>query len=149
TTGRAAHLFRYDPEDGKLVGLTRLSGGIGLSYGLVRLPDGSLIAGTQADPTGLAVTTDAGSVGHLYRFVIAPDDSVRAEDLGPAVAGQGIYSLAYLPETDEIVGNTWPEGHFFTYDRKAKTFQDHGAIAGHRTYEIPRYADKINQGTDR
>src|SRR6187401_663289 len=52
TTGRAAHFFVYDPKTDEARSLARLPGGIGLSYGLVPLPDGSVIAGTQADPTG-------------------------------------------------------------------------------------------------
>src|SRR5438874_2199360 len=51
TTGRAAHLFVYDPEKDQARDLARLEGGIGLAYALLRLPDGSLIGGTQTDPT--------------------------------------------------------------------------------------------------
>src|SRR5262249_61662802 len=70
------------------------------------------------------------------------------EDLGVPVAGQGIYTLAYLKKSNEIVGNTWPDGHFFTYDLKTKKYKDHGAIAGYRTFETPQHAEDINRGTD-
>src|SRR5262249_48422819 len=63
TTGRAAHLFEYDPKKDHVRSIARFPGGIGMAYGLVALPDGSLICGTQADPTGIAVTTDPKAVG--------------------------------------------------------------------------------------
>src|SRR5579884_1042777 len=58
TTGRAAHLFVFDPKTGAVRSLARLPGGVGFAYQLVVLPDGSLLGGTQADPTGIAVETD-------------------------------------------------------------------------------------------
>src|SRR5947209_20255459 len=51
TTGRAAHLFVYDPTTQAARDLARLHGGVGLAYALLRLPDGSFVGGTQADPT--------------------------------------------------------------------------------------------------
>jgi hypothetical protein len=149
TTGRAAHLFVYDPAKDQVRSLARLNGGVGFAYALVRLPDGSFLGGTQADPTGIAVKTDPKAVGRLYRFTLAGDGPARVEDLGVPVAGQGIYTLAYVAASNEVVGNTWPDGHFFSYDLKAKTFKDHGAVAGHRTYELPRHAEAVNRGTGR
>jgi hypothetical protein len=147
TTGRAAHLFVCDPATDAVRSLARLDGGVGFAHGLVVLPDGSLVGGTQADPTGIAVRTDPAAVGHLYRFTPADTGPARSEDLGVPVAGQGIYTLAYLPETGEVLGNTWPDGHFFTYDVKARAVKDHGAIAGYRTYEAPPQAEDINRGS--
>jgi hypothetical protein len=147
TTGRAAHLFVCDPAGDTVRSLARLEGGVGFAHGLIVLPDGSLIGGTQADPTRIAVRTDPAAVGHLYRFTPAEKGPARVEDLGVPVAGQGVYTLAYLPETGEVLGNTWPDGHFFAYDVKARTFKDHGAIAGYRTYEAPAQAEDINRGS--
>lgn len=147
TTGRVAHLFVCDPATGKVESLARLPGGVGFAHGLVRLPDGSLIGGTQADPTGIAVTTDPRAVGHLYRFVLAPGAAARVEDLGVPVPGQGVYCLAYSPAGHLVLGNTWPDGHFFTFDAAKKTFKDHGAIAGYRTFEQPEHAQDINRGS--
>lgn len=148
TTGRAAHLFVCDPEKKQARSLARLEGGVGFAHALVRLPDGSLIGGTQADPTGIARSTDPQRVGHLYRFILSADGPAKVEDLGVPVAGQGIYTLAYVPKSGEIVGNTWPDGHFFAYDLKTRTFKDHGAIAGYRTFETPRHAEDVNRQTD-
>jgi streptogramin lyase len=148
TTGRAAHLFVYDPTSGQVRSLARLSGGVGFAYALIRLPDGSLIGGTQADPTGIAVKTDPRAVGHLYRFTVAGNGPARVEDLGVPVAGQGVYTLAYDAKTNVVVGNTWPDGHFFSYDVKARKVTDHGAIAGYRTYEMPQHAEDLNRGTN-
>jgi len=155
TTGRAAHLFVYDPAKEDVRSLVRFDGGIGFAYTLIRLPDGSLIGGTQADPTGIATKTEAKAVGHLYRFTLtgelgasAPDRSnVKVEDLGVAVVGQGIYTLAFLEKSQEIVGNTWPDGHFFVYDLKTKRFKDHGAIAGYRPFETPQHAAEVSRAT--
>jgi hypothetical protein len=148
TTGRAAHLFVYDPAKNEVRSLFRTGGGVGFAHALIRLPDGSLIGGTQVDPTGLAVQTDLTAVGHLYRFVVGEQGPAKVEDLGVPVKGQGIYTLAWIENTNEIVGNTWPDGHFFAYDLKTKQFKDHGAIAGYRTYETPPQAEDINRGTN-
>lgn len=147
TTGRAAHLFVCDPETGAVRSLARLEGGIGFAHALLRLPDGSFVGGTQADPTGIAVRTDPSAVGRLYRFTVSDDGPAKVEQLGIPVAGQGIYTLAYLDASQQIVGNTWPDGHFFSYDLKEKKFADHGAIAGHRTFETPRHAEDVNRGS--
>jgi hypothetical protein len=147
TTGRAAHLFVYDPAKEHVRSLARLEGGVGFAYALIRLPDGSLIGGTQADPTGTAVKTDPDAVGRLYRFTLKEDGSAQVEELGVPVKGQGIYTLAYLKETNQIAGNTWPDGHFFTYDLTTKKFKDHGAIAGYRTFETPQHAADLNRHT--
>jgi hypothetical protein len=146
TTGRAAHLFVYDPVKEETRSLARLKGGVGFAYALIRLPDGSLIGGTQADPTGIAVQTDPKAVGHLYHFLVAGDGPAKVEDLGVPVAGQGIYALAYDSKTNTVAGNTWPDGHFFSYDVASRRFQDHGAIAGYRTYETPQHAEDLNRG---
>jgi hypothetical protein len=148
TTGRAAHLLVYDMAKESVRSLARLEGGIGFAHALLRLPDGSLIGGTQADPTGIAVKTDPKAVGHLYRFTINGEGPAKIEDLGVPVSGQGIYTLAYLEKTNEICGNTWPDGHFFTYDLKEKKYWDFGAIAGYRTYEHPQHAKDLNLGTN-
>jgi hypothetical protein len=147
TTGRAAHLFVCDPDSHEVRSLARFPGGVGFAHALVRLPDGSLVGGTQADPTGLALQTDPKAVGHLYRFHLPAAGPGRVEDLGVPVPGQGIYTLGYVPKSNEVVGNTWPDGHFFTCDLASKTFKDHGAIAGYRTYEMPQHAEDINRGS--
>ncbi len=147
TTGRAAHLFVCDPDKGEVRSLARLPGGVGFAHQLLCLPDGSLIGGTQADPTGIALEVDPRAVGHLYRFTPDGHGPARVEDLGVPVAGQGIYSLAYSSETQEVLGNTWPDGHFFAYDLRTRKFADLGALAGYRTYEAPPQADDINRGS--
>ncbi len=147
TTGRAAHLFICDTDRGEVRSLARLPGGVGFAYQLLRLPDGSLIGGTQADPTGIALQTDPHTVGHLYRFTIGAAGPARVEDLGVPVPGQGIYTLAYSPSTQEVLGNTWPDGHFFAFDLRSRKCTDHGPLAGYRTYEAPPQAEDINRGS--
>jgi hypothetical protein len=147
TTGRAAHLFVYDQAKDSVRSVARLDGGVGFAHALIAMPDGSWIGGTQADPTGIAVTTDPKAIGHLYRFVVADNGPAKVNDLGAPVPGQGIYTLAYLPTSKAIVGNTWPDGHFFSYDPVAGRFKDYGAIAGYHTYEMPEHAQDLNRGT--
>jgi hypothetical protein len=144
TTGRAAHLVGFAPNTGEVRSLVRLDGGIGFANQLLVMPDGSLIGGTQADPTGIAVRTDPKAVGHLYRF---RKDTGAADDLGVPVPGQGIYALAFEPTTQTVIGLTWPDGHLFTHDLKTGKQKDHGAIAGYRTFETPRHAEDLNRGT--
>ncbi len=147
TTGRAAHVFVYDPATGAARSLARLQGGVGMAHNLIRLPDGSLLGGTQADPTGLALVTEPAAVGHLYRFTVTGDGPAKVHDFGVPVPGQGIYTLAFDEKTLTVVGNTWPDGHFFSFDLKTGAFKDHGAIAGYRTYEEPQHAADLNRGT--
>lgn len=146
TTGRAAHLFRHDPATGETRSLLRLDGGVGFAHQLLALPDGSLVGGTRADPTGVAARTDPKAVGRLYRFTIS-GDAAKATDLGTPVAGQGVHALAFDPATHTVVGLTWPDGHLFTLD-KAGAIKDHGAVAGFRTFETPRHAGLLNKGSD-
>src|SRR5262249_50610659 len=75
------------------------------------------------------------------------EGAAKVEDLGVAVKDQGVYTLAYDEETDTLVGNTWPDGHFFSYAVKTKELKDHGAIAGYRTFETPRHAEDLNPGS--
>lgn len=148
TTGRAAHLFVADPATGTVRSLARLEGGVGFAHGLVLLSDGSLVGGTQADPTGIAVKTEPGAVGRLVRFHPSATGPAKVEVLGVPVPGQGIYTLAHDEKTQQVVGLTWPEGHFFSYDLASRQAKDHGAIAGYRTFETPKHAEDLNRGTN-
>ena len=146
TSGRAAHLLVHDPATGVLRSLLNVPGGVGLTF--VRLPDGSLVAGTHPDQTGVAVSTDAKAVGRLYRVTVN-GEAFRIEDIGVAIAGQGVYALAHLEKSGKVVGNTWPDGHFFSLDLKTNKVTDHGVIAGYRTFETPFYAEHINKSGGR
>lgn len=150
TTGAKAHLFAYDPSTGKTVNhLAGLDQGVGLSHGVALVRDGSVIWGTQRDIMGLAPRLGEKWLGLLQQKILEPTGRSLNRPVGRPVEGQGIHTLAYLGATDELVGLTWPEGHFFSQPVKKSVAIDHGPIAGHRPYETPRYADKINQGTGR
>src|SRR5262249_7436105 len=105
TTGLAAHFFVHDPTTGKTRHLLRLSGGDGLI--VVHLVAAPCAAGTEADPTGLAVRPNPATVGCLYRLKL-DGDTLKKEEIGVPVAGQGIYALAHLDKGGQVVGNTWP-----------------------------------------
>ena len=57
------------------------------------------------------------------------------------------FTLAYDAKSQVVVGNTWPDGHFFSYGLKTSKFTDHGAIAGYRTFETPQHAADLNKQT--
>jgi hypothetical protein len=150
TSGSKVHLYAYDPATGKSRGhVAGLDVGVGLSHGIAMVRDGSVIWGTQRDITGLAPRLDDKWLGMLQQMFFEPDGRTLNKPVGRPVADQGILALAYLPGANEIVGLTWPEGHFFSQPVASSKGIDHGPIAGHRTYETSRYADKINQGTER
>src|SRR5262249_610532 len=113
TTGRAAHLFVYDPAADKVNSLARLPGGLGFANQLAVVGGRTVIWGTRAGPTGVAVQTNADAVGKLYAFHLDGAKPARVEELGVPVRGQGIYALAYDPEAKLVMGMTWPDGHFF------------------------------------
>jgi len=133
TTGSAGHLFSFDPAERAVRDLHGLKGGAGFSFGLVRVGD-ALFAGTQRDPTGIGRTPEPEAVGRLLRFTLTGAE-VGVEDHGVAIAGEGIYTLAYSPRSEEVVGLTFPAGHFLAHGVASGTTRDLGAIAGHRRFE--------------
>ncbi len=74
--------------------------------------------------------------GHLYRYdpragdgkVFFPEDAFPAEDLGVAVAHNGIYALAIDPRSRTIYGVSYPDGRLFAYEIAQKNFKDLGEI---------------------
>jgi hypothetical protein len=57
-----------------------------------------------------------------------PEMQCDLEDLGIAVAHNGIYALTSNLKGDQIYGLTYPDGHFFIYDLTAKKFTDLGPV---------------------
>ncbi|MCI0358410.1 MAG: hypothetical protein L0211_08005, partial [Planctomycetaceae bacterium] len=148
TTGVKLHLYSIDPATGDFRShVTGLDVGAGMSHGLAMIRDGSVVWGTQRDITGFASGSDETWIGLLQQIWVGERSTNKP--VGRPVAGQGVYTFAYLPASNELVGLSWPDGHFFSQDVAKTTATDHGPIAGYRTYETPRYAEKINQGTGR
>ena len=83
--------------------------------------------------------------GHLYRFDISRErrrwvkneDECAAEDLGVAVAHNGIYTMTINNKRKEIYGLTYPDGHFFVYQIEADKFIDMGEIYEKKIYAGP------------
>jgi streptogramin lyase len=150
TTGAKAHLYAYDPATRKSTGhVAGMDVGVGMSHGMALTRDGSVIWGTQRDPTGLAREPNPAWLGRMQQYWIEEGRGVNGVK-GQPIKGQGVYTLANLPSTNELVGLTWPDGHFFSQEAKDQDkATDQGPIAGYRIYETPRYAEKINQGTGR
>lgn len=155
TSGVRECMYSVDPRTGDFRLLKTgfdpaLNIGVGYAYGLAVTRDGSVVWGYQKDVTGLTTKSDPMWVGHMQQFWDRKDsgDSGLNGVRDRAPEGQGVYTLAALPGSDGVVGLTWPDGHFF-FQTGQRDLTDHGPIAGYRTYETPRYAEKINQGTDR
>ena len=82
--------------------------------------------------------------GHLYRFnpvpdvgqvawhrhgeIFLPEDPTPVEDLGIAVANNGIYALTIDSRAGTIYGVTYPDGHLFAYEIPQKKFRDLGEL---------------------
>jgi len=83
--------------------------------------------------------------GRLFRFDyetekrewIGPQDKCSAEDLGIAVANEGIYALTINKKRKEIYGITYPRGHFFVYQIEKKKFIDKGSVYKQLVYPGP------------
>lgn len=63
--------------------------------------------------------------GHLFSFDAA---TMKAEDLGTIIAGQGINCIASDTIHGKIYGVTYPSGHLFSFDLKTKAIKDFGEI---------------------
>jgi outer membrane protein assembly factor BamB len=158
TSGDDAYLFLYDPSLNKVKHLGKIKGQQGIHHALVEDTDGSLYVGTgmnvlrevdltretpsTPDTVFKALWSDINRPyeryegGHLYHYdpatgdrqVLFPEDASPVEDLGIAVANNGIYALTIDPRTRTLYGITYPDGHLFAYEIPQKKFQDLGEI---------------------
>jgi outer membrane protein assembly factor BamB len=158
TSGDDAYLFLYDPSLNKVKHLGKIKGQQGIYHALVEDSDGSLYVGTgmnvlRAVDLTREVPSTPESVfialwsdikrpyehyegGHLYRYdpatgdgqVLFPEDASPVEDLGIAVANNGIYALAIDPRARTLYGITYPDGRMFAYEIPQKKFRDLGEV---------------------
>jgi outer membrane protein assembly factor BamB len=157
TSGEDAYLLVYNPSLNKVKPLGKIKGQQGIYHSLVEDSDGSLYVGTGLDVLRAVDLTSEKSGpdsvskalwsdikrpyehyegGHLYRYdpatgngqVYFPEDASLVEDLGVAVANNGIYALTIDPRARTIYGITYPDGHLFAYKIPQKKFQDLGEV---------------------
>ena len=157
TTGGACHLFVFSHSSNKVKHLGKISGQESIHHGIVAGEDGAIYFGTGLNefkqyPISDPLPGHAGIIkalwadiekrysdyegGRLYKFDVSkekrewigPEDECRAEDLGIAVAHNGIYTMTINNERKEIYGITYPDGHFFVYRIETGKFTDVGEI---------------------
>jgi outer membrane protein assembly factor BamB len=158
TSGDEAFLFLYDPSTNKVKHLGKIKGQQGIHHALVEDGDGYIYIGTGISVFGEVDLTskipnapesisntlwsdikrpyERYAGGHLYRYdpaagdgqVLFPEDACPLEDLGIAIANNGIYALTIDPRARILYGITYPDGHLFAYGIPQKEFRDLGEI---------------------
>ncbi len=138
TSGRRSHLFVLYPQHGYVQPLGFLKGVTTVHRSLVVAADGRVYIGGSigVDVDGQGYSGYAG--GHLLRYTptrqderkpIHVDAECPVEDLGIAVPGDGIYTLAIDRSRQVIYGLTYPTGRFFSYSIADAKFALHGGVA--------------------
>ncbi len=137
TSGRKSHLFVLYPQHGYVQPLGVLPAITTVHRSLIVSADGDVYIGGSigVDNNGAGYEKYAG--GHLLRYSHRTDENtairigqpLEVADLGVAVAGEGIYSLAIDRANGVIYGLSYPNGHFFSYSIHDKRFVQHGAVA--------------------
>jgi len=156
TSGDTAYLFLYDPAINKVRHLGKLEGHEGVFHSLVMDKGGFIYIGTGKNVLAdIMISPETGSGddaidsslwkditsqyknyegGHLLRYEPSKSDATvylhnwkcPVEDLGVAVAGDGIYALTIDQQRNIIYGLTYPNGHMFSYDIGKSKFTDIG-----------------------
>jgi len=125
TGGKRSHLFVLFPVHGYVQPFGYLDGVKTMYRSLVVSKSGDVYVGS------------GDSDGHLYLYSTARDErkpirvdvACEMKDLGVAVAGEGIFSLAIDRERGIIYGLTQPNGQFFSYSIPSAKFTVHGKVA--------------------
>ena len=138
TSGDTCHVFRFDPQTGKLLVLASIDGPNTVLKGMV-LDDDTIYVGTmltkrqlwwegrrrggtyEQEDANLYQIDTTWNTGHLYRIKGVKSDNPVLEDLGIPVEGQGIHTMAMDSNRGLIYGLTYPAGRFFIYDTRDNT----------------------------
>jgi hypothetical protein len=124
TGGKRSHLFAMFPVHGYVVPLGFLKDVKTMYRGLVVAKSGNVYVGSGDQD------------GHLYMYDTSGDErkpirvdvAIQVTDLGVAVPGEGIYTLAIDRLRAIIYGLSYPNGQFFSYDIAAAKFTTHGKV---------------------
>lgn len=135
TSGRRAHIFRFNPVTGEFRDLVQINGPVTVHHSLTMDGDGSLWFGTTLDKNQLYIasrrkglnlhltevskmpmTSDDLHVGYLYRVLRPESEQPVVEEMGVPVQEQAIHSMVCDPARNIIYGFTFPLGRFFIYD---------------------------------
>jgi len=166
TSGDESYLFLFDPKINKVRHLGKIPGHTGIHHSLVEDKDGNIYIGTGKNVFDEVTLTKWGEGddlvditlwkdikkhfssypgGHIYCYkpsksnmtVKLTDMNCEVEDLGMPLANNSIYAMTINPNSDEIYGLTYPDGHFFVYNIALKKFTDHGEIDRQKVYHGP------------
>ena len=124
TSGKHSYLFVLNPRHGYVQPL-------GLIPGTTAVTEAVVVAGSGD------VYIGASPGGHLLKYVpqneasqpIRIKEPCAVTDLGVAIKGESIATLAIDREAKVIYGLTSPNAHFFKYDIAAGSFTDAGVVA--------------------
>ena len=124
TSGKRSHLFLFNPRHGYVQPLGFLPATTGVTHALVASAAGDLYIGTIP-------------AGHLLKYIPHKEDEqpikVKAPceiaDLGQAIKGESILTLAIDRGSDVLYGLSSPNAHFFKFSIASGAFTDLGVVA--------------------
>lgn len=156
TTGKQSYLFMFDGMTNKVYPLGYLPGAKGVHHAIVETHDGKIIIGgglNEIETIVLSKDMEHGrraienqlwadikakysdyEGGHLYLYdpengdneVYLDGTKARVKDLGVAVQGNSIYSMAINEKGSMIYGISYPDAIFFSYDISSAKFTNYG-----------------------
>jgi len=138
TSGSHAHLFVLNPRHGYVQPLGVIPGATSVTNAIVASASGDIFIGTEPD-------------GHLLKY--SPHDeyaqqiqigkSLPVTDLGQAIPGESILTLAIDRDANVIYGLTSPNAHFFKYFIENGKFTDLGVVSENAPFAEKFEKDKM------
>jgi outer membrane protein assembly factor BamB len=124
TSGSHAHLFVLNPRHGYVQPLGVVPGTASITNAIVVSASGDVFLGTSPD-------------GHLLKYTPHDEDRQQIQigkplsvtDLGQAMPGESIFTLAIDRNANVIYGLTSPNTHFFKYSIESGKFTDLGVVS--------------------
>ena len=124
TSGSHAHFFVLRPRHGYVQPLGVIPGATSITHAIVVSASGDIFLGTSPD-------------GHLLKYVSRDEDQQSIQigkalpviDLGQAISGESIFTLAIDRDTNVIYGLTSPNAHLFQYSIESGKFTDLGGVS--------------------
>lgn len=167
TSGKQSYLFSYDSQTNKVYPLGQIPHAAGVHHSIVEGAGGQVYIGTGMNELTLLILTknfpggrraienqlwkDIKNKykdfegGHIFLYdpqigdknVYMQKDTAMLTDLGIAVPGNSIYTMAINKAKDKIYGISYPDAIFFEYNIKGKTFKKYGEWLKMKSYSGP------------
>ena len=124
TSGTHSHLFVLNPRHGYVQPLGIIPAAAAITNAVVVSASGDVFLGTSPE-------------GRLLKYVPRDEYAQQIEigkplpvsDLGQAIAGESIFTLAIDRDANVIYGLTSPNAHFFEYSIESRKFTDFGVVS--------------------